>query len=99
MLKPRPDEVLSAVVNTDYIDLTVIAHHAVRSSHLQSCPPEVLELKATPAQIREFITTPERILDYYPNPIEGGVLDPGRAIYCRGKAGHFPAGSRRGLEF
>jgi len=46
-----------------------------------------MELKATPAQVRDFITTPERILDYFPNPIEGDVLDPGRAIYCRGKAG------------
>jgi hypothetical protein len=48
---------------------------------------EVLELKATPAQVREFITTPERIMDYYPDSIEGGVLESGLAIYCRGKAG------------
>ena len=48
---------------------------------------EVLELQATPAQVREFIVTPERILDYYPMGVEGGVLEPGRAIWCRGEAG------------
>ncbi len=48
---------------------------------------EVMQLRATPAQVREFIMTPERILDYYPDPQEGGVLEPGRAIYCRGGAG------------
>ena len=31
--------------------------------------------------------TPERILDYYPDPIEGGVITAGASIYCRGKAG------------
>ena len=48
---------------------------------------EVLDLRATPEQVREFILTPERILDYYPMPMEGGVLEPGRAIFCRGEAG------------
>ena len=48
---------------------------------------EVMELRATPAQTRAFIMTPERILDYYPMPVEGGVLEPGRAIFCRGEAG------------
>ena len=45
---------------------------------------EVMEILATPAQVREFILTPERILDYFPDPLEGGVLEPGKAIYCRG---------------
>ena len=48
---------------------------------------EVMELRATPEQVREFILTPDRILDYYPSPIEGGVLEPGRAIFCRGEIG------------
>lgn len=48
---------------------------------------EVMQLRATPAQVREFILTPARILDYFPQPIEGGVLEPGRAIYCRGEMG------------
>lgn len=48
---------------------------------------EVIELRASPAQVREFILTPDRILDYYPDPVEGGVLEPGRAIFCRGAMG------------
>lgn len=48
---------------------------------------EVMELHATPAQVREFILTPERILDYFPAPLDGGVLEPGKAIYCRGEMG------------
>jgi len=48
---------------------------------------EVMELQATPAQVREFILTPERILDYYPAPLEGGVFEPGRSIWCRGELG------------
>ena len=48
---------------------------------------EVMELTASPAQVREFIMTPERILDYFPDPIDGGVLEPGHAIYCRGQMG------------
>ncbi|MGI9294943.1 MAG: hypothetical protein ACR2PS_13235 [Pseudomonadales bacterium] len=48
---------------------------------------EVLHLRASPAQVRQFIMTPERILDYYPSPIEGGVIEPGRSIFCRGKSG------------
>jgi hypothetical protein len=48
---------------------------------------EVMELQATPAQVREFVLTPERILDYYPLPLEGGVIDAGRAIWCRGEMG------------
>ena len=48
---------------------------------------EILLLRATPAQVKAFIMTPERILDYYPQPIEGGVLEPGKAIYCRGDIG------------
>lgn len=48
---------------------------------------EVIDLKITPAQVREFIMTPERILDYYPAAIEGGVIEPGASIYCRGKSG------------
>lgn len=48
---------------------------------------EVIEVRATPAQMREFILTPDRILDYYPMGVEGGVLEPGRAIWCRGQGG------------
>lgn len=48
---------------------------------------EVMSLAATPAQVREFILTPDRILDYYPSPVEGGVLEAGRAIFCRGELG------------
>ncbi len=47
----------------------------------------VLELNIKPVLVRQFIMTPERILDYFPSPLDGGVLDPGRAIYCRGKSG------------
>lgn len=48
---------------------------------------EVMQLLATPAQVREFILTPERILDYYPDPVEGGVFEAGKAIFCRGAIG------------
>ncbi len=48
---------------------------------------EVMELQATPAQVREFVLTPERILDYYPLPVEGGVFEAGRSIWCRGEMG------------
>ena len=48
---------------------------------------EVMELHATPAQVLEFVMTPERILDYYPDPITGGVFEDGRAIWCRGAIG------------
>ena len=48
---------------------------------------EVMQLRATPERVREFILTPERILDYYPQPVEGGVLEAGRAIWCRGEMG------------
>lgn len=48
---------------------------------------EVMELAAPPARVRELVMTPERILDYYPAPIEGGVFEAGRAIWCRGEIG------------
>ena len=48
---------------------------------------EIMQLRATPAQVREFILTPDRILDYFPAPVDGGVLEPGNAIYCRGEMG------------
>ena len=48
---------------------------------------EVMDLKAPPAQVLEFILTPDRILDYFPQPVEGGVLEPGKAIFCRGEMG------------
>jgi hypothetical protein len=48
---------------------------------------EVIELQASPEQVREFIMTPERIMDYYPAVIEGGVIEPGSSLYCRGKSG------------
>src|SRR6516162_4871124 len=46
-----------------------------------------MELRATPAQVMEFVMTPDRILDYCPDPIEGGVFEAGRAIWCRGAIG------------
>jgi hypothetical protein len=49
---------------------------------------EVMELQATPAQVREFIVTPERILDYYqPDPVEAGLFEAGRSLWCRGESG------------
>ncbi len=48
---------------------------------------EVMTLAVAPAQVREFVMTPERILDYYPEPVEGGVFEPGRSIWCRGAMG------------
>ncbi len=48
---------------------------------------DIIELEAPPETIREFIMTPERILDYYPGGIEGGVIEPGAAIYCRSRSG------------
>ncbi len=48
---------------------------------------EVMALAAAPARVREFVMTPERILDYYPEPIDGGVFEPGHAIWCRGAMG------------
>lgn len=48
---------------------------------------ETIHLQADPETIRGFITTPDRILDYYPSPIDGGVIEPGSSIYCRGKSG------------
>ena len=48
---------------------------------------EIMELEASPAQVREFILTPERILDYFPSPVEGGILEAGEAIWCRGEMG------------
>jgi hypothetical protein len=46
-----------------------------------------MDLRATPARVLEFVMIPERILDYYPDPIEGGVFESGRAIWCRGASG------------
>ena len=48
---------------------------------------EVMALEVAPGRVREFVMTPERILDYYPEPIEGGVFEAGRAIWCRGAMG------------
>ncbi|MBJ19349.1 MAG: hypothetical protein GY910_02050 [bacterium] len=48
---------------------------------------EVMDIRATPETIREFILTPDRILDYFPSGIDGGVLEAGKAIYCRGEIG------------
>lgn len=48
---------------------------------------EVMELAMPPARVREFVMTPERILDYYPAPLEGGVFEAGRSIWCRGEIG------------
>ena len=47
---------------------------------------EVMPLQASAEQIRQFIMTPQRILDYYPSPLDGGILEAGRMIYCRGKS-------------
>src|SRR3954453_13202614 len=46
-----------------------------------------MELRATPSEVLRFVMTPERILDYYPDPIEGGVFEGGRAMWCRGAIG------------
>jgi hypothetical protein len=46
-----------------------------------------MELRATPVQVLGFVMTPERVLDYYPDPIEGGVFEDGRLIWCRGAIG------------
>ena len=48
---------------------------------------EVMELEASPEQVRRFILTPDRILDYFPAPVEGGVIEPERTIWCRGEMG------------
>jgi hypothetical protein len=48
---------------------------------------EVMALAAAPGRVREFVMTPERILDYYPEPIEGGVFEANLAIWCRGALG------------
>ena len=48
---------------------------------------ETTELEANAAQIRDFIMTPERILDYYPMGLDGGVLEPGKAIWCQSEMG------------
>ncbi|KEQ17176.1 SRPBCC family protein [Endozoicomonas numazuensis] len=48
---------------------------------------EVIDLKASPDQVRDFIMTPQRIMDYYPSPLEAGVLEPGSSLYCKGKSG------------
>lgn len=48
---------------------------------------ETIALRATPEQVRAFIMDPQRILDYYPDGIEGEVIEPGQSFYCRGKAG------------
>ena len=44
---------------------------------------EVIELRATPAQVREFIMTPERVVDYNPQAVEAGVLEPGHSVWFR----------------
>ncbi len=48
---------------------------------------ETMQLDVPPQQARAFVMTPERILDYFPQPVEGGVFEPGRAIWCRGEMG------------
>ncbi|MCZ6829562.1 MAG: SRPBCC family protein [Gammaproteobacteria bacterium] len=48
---------------------------------------ERIPLRATPEQVREFIMTPARVLEYYPDAINGEVLEPGHSLFCCGKAG------------
>lgn len=48
---------------------------------------ETMHLELSPERARAFVMTPERILDYFPQPVEGGVFEPGRAIWCRGEMG------------
>ncbi|MFN8028715.1 MAG: hypothetical protein U0W40_20870 [Acidimicrobiia bacterium] len=60
---------------TDETDDTGIAHR------------EVMHLAVPAARVHEFVMTPERILDYYPEPIEGGVFEAGRSFWCRGAMG------------
>lgn len=46
-----------------------------------------IPLKLSAAQVREFLMTPERILDYYPQGIDGFVVEPNKSIICRGFGG------------
>ncbi len=48
---------------------------------------DIIKLEAPPEVIRQFVMTPERILDYYPGGIEGGVIEPGAAIFVRASSG------------
>lgn len=57
------------------------------SNAVQIVHTEIMELVAAPDLVKAFIMTPERILDYYPMPVEGGVLEPGKAFFCRGEMG------------
>lgn len=46
-----------------------------------------IPLNINAKQVREFVMTPERILDYYPQGIEGFVVEPNQSIICRGFGG------------
>lgn len=48
---------------------------------------EVILFTSPPDFIRACISNPERILDYYPSPISGDVVEPNRAMVCRGRSG------------
>ena len=47
---------------------------------------DILPLAVPPALAREFIMAPDRILDYFPEGLGGGVIEPGQSIYCYSEA-------------
>ncbi len=48
---------------------------------------EIIHLKASADKVKQYIMTPERILDYYPSPIDAGIIEEGASLWCRGKSG------------
>ena len=44
---------------------------------------EVIALRATPAQVREFIMTPARVVEYNPQAVDSGALEPGHSVWFR----------------
>lgn len=48
---------------------------------------DVMELNATPEQILDFVLTAERIADYFPDVIDCGTFEQGKAVWCSGKSG------------
>jgi hypothetical protein len=48
---------------------------------------DVMLLDASPMQVRQFIMDPGRIADYFPDLIDYGTFEAGKAIWCSGKSG------------
>jgi hypothetical protein len=48
---------------------------------------DVMQLDASPEQVHQFITDPQRIADYFPDLIDYGTFEAGKAIWCSGKSG------------